>query len=186
MTDEEAITCQSGLLGSIYSHQRLLLSGQSAVLEKKHAIACPLGWRTRGQATLVPGPVVPEEKKFHIVLAKGGVFIPSEFEERQEQNDEILRMFFERQPDSVIRVEGKTGIREMVDYDADFVEKSFDKRLNMEYDWKRCASGIVLSSRYEHIAFNTKPWETIEQFHQIRGYWLDYTKNSPEMPEVPR
>ncbi len=178
MTDEEAIVCQSGLLGSIYSEQRLLLSGQSSVLEKKHAIACPLGWRTRGQATLVAGPVIPSEEKFNIVLAKGGVFIPQEFDELADQNDEIVRMFFERQPDTVIRVEGKTGIREMVDYDADFVEKAFDKRLNMEYDWKRCASGVAQSSRYGHVAFNTKPWNSVEQFNQTRRYWMDYTKNS--------
>jgi hypothetical protein len=177
MTDDEALVCQSGPLGAIYSQQRMELTGYASVLEKKHAISCPLGWRTRGQATLIPGN---EKDVPSIVLAKGGIFIAPEFEETAEQNDEILRMFFERRPDTIIRVEAKTGIREMVDYDADFVEKIFDKRLNMEFDWKRCSSAITFSDQYQHLAFNTQPWASVEQFNKIRSYWSDYTKNDPK------
>jgi len=177
MTDDEAMVCQTGTLGKIYSNQRLELTGQSSVLEKKHVIACPLGWRTRGQATLVAGR---ESNVSPIVLAKGGIFIAPEFEEASEQNDEILRMFFDRQPDTIIRIHAKTGIREMVDYDADFVEKVFDKRLNMEYDWKRCPSALKYSDRYNHLAFNTKPWDSVQQFNMLRTYWSDYIKNDPK------
>jgi hypothetical protein len=180
ISDEEARICANGPLGRIYAEQRLELTGDSGVLEKKHAVRCPLGWRTRGQATLIAGPESPKDNKFHIVLAKGGVFIPPEFELIDEKNDEILRMFFTREPTTVIRIEAKTGIREMVDYDADFVEKVFEKRLNMEFDWKRCSSAIVFSKRYQHLTFNTKPWASVEQFNKIRSYWSDYIKNDPK------
>ncbi len=179
MTDEESKICQSGMLGVIFAEQRYLLTGESAVLETKHAIRCPLGWRTRGQATLIPGEF-KENSNSHIVLAKGGIFIPPEFEEKADQNDEILRMFFNRQPDTVIRIEAKTGIREMVDYDADFVEKVFDKRLNMEFDLKRCPVAAIHSNRYDHLAFSTKPWQSVEQFRTIKEYWQEYTKGDPK------
>ncbi len=177
MTDDEALVCQSGPLGRVYTQQRVDLTGHASVFEKKRAIAYQLGWRTRAQATLIPGDCndVPS-----IALAKGGIFVAPEFEETAEQNDEILRMFLERRPDTVIRIEAKTGIREMVDYDADLVEKVFDKRLKMEYDWKRCASGIVFSSRYDHIAFNTNPSSSVDQLNKLRAYWADYAKSAPK------
>jgi hypothetical protein len=116
---------------------------------------------------------------FHIVLANGGIYTPPEFEEDDEQNAEIVRMFFERTPETRIIVEAKTGVRDMVEYNADFVEKIFSKRLNMEYDWKRAPFAVTESKTYGHIAFSTRPWVKREQFVTIRDNWNEYVKNDP-------
>ena len=179
MTDEEAVQCQQGVLSKLYAKQRRVLTKDSTVLDKKHAVKRPLGWRTRGQATLEVGEINPKQTDFHIVIAKGGIYTPPEFEEDEEKNAEIVRMFFERTPNSRIVVEAKTGVRDMVEYNADFVEKIFSKRLNMEYDWKRAPFAVIESKRYNHIAFSTRPWVTREQFVTIRDTWNEYVKNDP-------
>jgi DNA polymerase type B, organellar and viral len=179
MTDDEAVVCQQGVLSTLYAKQRRILTKDSTVLDKKHAVKRPLGWRTRGQATLDAGDVNPNQGDFHIVLAKGGIYTPPEFEEDDEQNAEIVRLFFERTPETRIVVEAKTGVRDMVEYNADFVEKIFSKRLNMEYDWKRAPFAVTESTTYGHIAFSTQPWSTKEQFFTIRDNWNEYVKDDP-------
>jgi hypothetical protein len=179
MTDDEAVVCQQGELSKLYAKQRRDLTKDSTVLDKKHAVKRPLGWRTRGQATLDVGDENLKQGDFHIVLAKGGIYTPPEFEDDDEQNAEIVRMFFERTPETRIIVEAKTGVRDMVEHNADFVEKIFSKRLNMEYDWKRAPFAVTESKTYGHIAFSTRPWVSREQFVTIRDNWNEYVKNDP-------
>ena len=181
MNEAEAIKCSNGTLGKLFSKKRKELTGDSTVLEQKHAVHCLLGWRTRGQATLKAGSRrTSDADDFGIVLAKGGIFTPPEFETDLLQNEEITRLFFEREPDTYIRVEAKTGVREMVEFDADFVEKIFDKRLNMEFDWKCKPKSIKWSSAFSHVAFSTQPWENVNQFIMLRSYWEEYTKKNPK------
>lgn len=184
LSDAEAAAVQQGELVRLYSSQRKILTGDPTVLEKKHAVKRPLGWRTRGQATLVAGEDLSDSladgSVFHIVLAKGGIFTAPEFEDDVAQNAEIVRMFFSRTPESRIEVVAKTGVRDMVEHDADLVEKIFSKRLSMEFDWKRCPHAAVESSTYSHLAFSTRPWLTKEQFFSMRGFWSEYESNDPQ------
>jgi hypothetical protein len=178
ITDDEAAKCSSGVLCELYREQRKKLTGDDSVLEKKHYIKTPLGWRTRGQATLEAGvPHDPDGK--HVLLAKGGIWTPPEYEELEDQNDEILNYFFDRTPDTEIEIEGKTGLRDMVELGADFVEKLIVKRLNMEYDWKRRPVGVVQSKLYDHVAFSTEPWVSVEQFVLMRDTFDEYQRGSP-------
>src|SRR5664280_1218619 len=114
---------QKGRLAKLFAETRLDMMGEPAVLEKKHSIRIPLGWRTRGQATLKPGPVNPDDKNFHIVLAKGGIYTRGEYEREQDKNELIVGMFFKRKPTDQIYMEVMTGIRDMVNYDSDLVNK---------------------------------------------------------------
>lgn len=184
LTDAEALAVQQGSLVRLYSSQRKVLTGDSTVLERKHAVKRPLGWRTRGQATLIPGDdfsaSLADGSVFHIVLAKGGIFTAPEFEDDVAQNAEIVRMFFSRTPESRIEVLAKTGVRDMVEHDADLVEKVFSKRLNMEFDWKRCPHAAIESRTYSHLAFSTHPWNSKEQFFAIREYWTEFENNDPQ------
>ena len=181
INETEAVKCSNGVLGKLFSDKRKELTGDSTVLEQKHAVRCLVGWRTRGQATLIPGlKRTSGEDDFGIVLAKGGIFTAPEFETDLLQNEEITRSFFERTSNTKIRVEAKTGVREMVELDADFVEKIFDKRLNMEFDWKCKPKAIKWSSKYEHLAFSTVPWQNVKQFTLLRSYWEEYIKNDPK------
>lgn len=171
---------QGGVLCSLFAEARKHLTGQDEVLEKKHSVRRLLGWRTRGQATLVAGVEPERDDTYNVVLAKGGIFTPPEFETVEDQNDEIVKTFFVRTPESMIHVEGKTGVRDMVAFNADLVEKIFSKRLNMEYDWKRKPYGTSMSGQFDHLVFSTRPWEAVEQFDMVRAAWENYTNDGPE------
>ena len=84
-----------------------------------------------------------------------------------------------RTPESIIRMKVMTGVRDMVKYDADLVEKSLVKRLNMEFDWKRRPQSVKQASFPDHVAFSTRPWETVDQFMIMRQYWENFAIHSP-------
>jgi hypothetical protein len=167
---------QKGPLVTLYAETRQQLTGKETVLEKKHSILRPLGWRTRGQATLKAGRTNTKDKDFNIVLAKGGIYTLREYEKVQDKNKLIVDTFFNRKPTDQIFMEVKTGIRDMVEFDSDLVEKKVTKRLNMEYDWKRLPYAIGMSKKYKHVLFSTVPWQTVEQFQKVREIWQQFQK----------
>jgi len=169
----------SGPLASIYAKARGDLVDDSKMFEVKHQIRQPLGWRTRGQATLKQHDNSVEEEK-RIVLAKGGIFTKPESETNDQKNKEIVDLFFNRTPSSMILVESLTGIRDIVEHDADLVPKEINKRLSMEYDWKRQPVDVALNQPYEHIHFATRPWQAVDQFKTIREIWDEYNKGAPK------
>ena len=63
--------------------------------------------------------------------------MPHHFDDVWLQNRRIVEMFFARTADDVIPMKVKTGVRDMVLFDADLVDRALSKRLNMEFDWKR-------------------------------------------------
>ncbi|MEL4181672.1 DNA polymerase [Roseateles sp. PN1] len=181
-SDAEVAIAQQGSLCKLFAETRENLTGGAAVLEKKHEIRLPLGWRTRGQATLVPGIIPGKDDSYTVVLAKGGIFTPPELDSITDQNDEIVMMFYARTPEKMIRVESMTGVRDMVNHNADLVGKVFSKRLNMEFDWKRKPRGADMSSTSSgsfpsHLMFSTQPWQTIDNFDEVREAWDDYIKD---------
>ena len=179
LPESEIPNISYGPLAMIYSEARNELVGESKILEIKHAIRKPLGWRTRGQATLKQHTNLID-KDSGIVLAKGGIFTKPESESDSQQNDEVIDLFFNRQPTSVIWVESLTGIRDIVEHDADLVPKEINKRLSMEFDWKRQPVNVAESVEYDHIYYATRPWENINQFRSVRELWDEYTKASPK------
>ncbi len=169
--------------GRLYAAERIELLGNinEPWLESKHGIRRPLGWRTRGQATLVDGPIGSQddpEKMDKPLLAKAGIYTPMEFEDPEDMNEEIVRKFFTRTPTSTIEVFGLAGLRDIVEHDTDLVETFLEKRLNMEYDMKRRPSALTTSAKYNHIAFDTAPWESTEQYMVVRHLWQEYNKKT--------
>lgn len=163
---------QKGPLASSFRSARQSITGdpESPIIEVKHRIQQPLGWRTRGQASLVPGgDEVPKDQR--IFLAKGGIWTDESLDNLEDRNNDIIFKFFSRHPESKVRMVSKVGLREMVNYNADFVDKAMERRLSMEYDWKRCPIGAGWSEKYRHVLFNTRPWETIHQFERVRELW---------------
>jgi hypothetical protein len=157
----------------MYAELRTNLTNKPEMLEKKHVLGKPLGWRTRGQATLVRGK---SEDHKDFVLAKAGISVSRMLLDKSDQNDEIVKLFLTRKPDSVFSVIGKAGLRDMVEHDTDLVNTRLEKTLNMEYDWKRRPSGIALSQGYAHIAFTTEPWDNIDDYNFVRSLWSNYNK----------
>lgn len=169
----------SGPLASIYAQARQDLVGDPKMLEIKHAIRQPLGWRTRGQATLKQHPHLADDES-GIVLAKGGIFTKPESETDDQQNSEVIDLFFSRTPTSRIVVESLTGIRDIVEHDADLVPKQISRRLSMEYDWKRQPVTASFCPEYRHIKFTTRPWKTVDQFKTVRDLWDEFTRSAPK------
>lgn len=191
-TDKQMQEAATGPLGRRYLDARLRLAGEWGIYEIKHIVRQPVGWRTRGQATLQPSQVVdwadtgmsPKEDEL-VVLAKGGIKLDAVLS-KKEQNAEILRLFFERKPTDKMDVTLGAGIREMYEQGMDFVDKEMTKRLSMEFDWKRRphrAGDVHVSvgggDTYNHIAFSTQPWTSVGQFNTVRALWSEYNKQAP-------
>ena len=194
---DEQMSEAGGLLTGYYLAARRLLQGAEAMVgpnvriyEVKHIIRQPLGWRTRGQATIAPSRLKdwketnlePSDDE-KIVLAKGGIQLDRTLT-KSEQNDEIIQLYFNRKPTDTLTATLGAGIREMYEQGMDFVDKSVTKRLSMEYDWKRRpakASDVAVASKdgadFEHLAFSTMPWDTADQFYKVREVWAQYNKS---------
>lgn len=155
--------------------------------ETKHIVRQLLGWRTRGQSTLKPSldsdwiDYNPkEDEKF--VLAKSGIKLPNVLG-KLEENDEIIKLFFNRQPTDIIPITLGLGIKDLYRGGYDFVHKEMKKRLSMEFDWKRKPFYVGETSvKYgdtvdcNHLFFSTIPWESEEDFRNIRTLWEEYNK----------
>lgn len=167
---------RNGSLTQLYAKSQEYLTGASSVLERKHGVKQLLGWRTRGQATLVAGEPKAGEHDYNIVLAKGGIYTRPELEGDEEQNEEIVKYFFNRSPTTSLDIPSKLGVRDMVEMNADLVEKILEKRLSMEFDWKRCSESVGTSKKYSHVFFSTKPWQSIDQFISVKELWGEFVK----------
>lgn len=172
-TELQIESASSGPISDLFRKSRAALTGDPTMLEIKHRVRQPLGWRTRGQATLKEGRT-SQGDGMNIVLAKGGIYTASHLDDDRLQNDHIVKLFFDRSPDDQIPLRVKTGVRDIIEFDADLVEKSLSKRLNMEFDWKRRPVAAWVDPEYGHIAFSTEPWQTSDQFAKIREYWESF------------
>lgn len=177
-TASEMKSASQGPLCLLFEASRLELTGDAKFLEIKHVCRQPLGWRTRGQATLIEGDTFKGDDH-NIVLAKGGIYTASHMDTVRLRNAYVIERFFERTPESVIQLEVFTGVRDMVEFDTDLVTKSLIRRLNMEFDWKRRPHAVGTHLDRDHVAFSTTPWDTVEEFEAIRGYWDELSSNDP-------
>lgn len=177
-TDTDMEIAQKGSLVSLYQKSREHLTGDPDVVEIKHRIRRPLGWRTRGQATLLQGDG-PIDDTSNVVLAKGGIYLPETLEDVWAQNAYIVDLFIKRTTGDVIPMKIKTGIRDIVNFDSDLVDKSVVKRLSMEFDWKRKPLAVRQSNDPNHVAFSTVPWDNVDEFMMMRDYWEGFNKQSP-------
>ena len=139
-------------------------------LEIKARIAQPLGWRTRGQATLEP---LSDGK---IILAKSS-FKP-DVETKDEQNEWIVNEFANRYYGKVYQFNTLVGVREMIEKEADLYNFDSNKRLSMDYDWKRAPNMSSVTTRsirgVEHLYFETLPWVNVDQYAFVKNYWKEY------------
>jgi len=169
-TADEMAGATLGPLASSYRNARIALTGNDDVVEIKHVCARPLGWRTRGQATLTPGNTEPEGNPFNYVLAKAGIRVEKDCDGVADENAEIVRMFFGRTPDDKVTVKSLSGIRDIVLDNNDLVEREFVRRLGMEYDFKRrpAAIGSYIYEDGGHVAWSTAPWNSVTEFETVR------------------
>lgn len=171
--EEDIKPVLEGTFAQLYQSSRKALIGEAEILEVKHRMAKPLGWRTRGQATLIPARS-NQADDYNFVLAKGGIYSPEGLDTVRDRNAHIIGLFFERTPETMITISSLTGIREMVTHKADLVGKTMTKKLSMEYDWKRRPVASVMCPHHKHVAFSTRPWSHVAEFVATRDYWSQY------------
>ena len=191
-TPKQMEKATQGILSRYYKSSRRILSDTEKIYEVKHIIKRPLGWRTRGQATitqsnetdwrLAESPVEAKKENNRCVLAKGGIKLSTLLSKREE-NDQILKLFLERDPNQKLALKLGVGIRDMYENGWDFIDKDVLKRLSMEFDWKRRPhyvgeTNIKLPNINceKHLFFSTKPWKNLNEYTQIRSIWEDYNK----------
>jgi hypothetical protein len=145
---------------------------RSHPLKEKGTIAQPLGWRTRGQATLQKLP------KGEVILAKSS-FKP-DVDIKDEQNDWIINEFANRFYGKVYKFNALVGVREMVEKQTDLYNFDSNKRLSMDYDWKRCPIPSSITTRkicdVDHLYFETAPWKTVSEYGFVKEYWKQFAE----------
>jgi hypothetical protein len=178
---EEMEAAKLGPVMQVYRHAVIDLTGKDESVSEKHAVKQLLGWRMRGQATLKPGDATDAKR---IVLAKAGVRPPIEYREVDEQNDYMIKLFFERTSTTMVDIEVHSTMSDMIMHGADLISKKSSKRLSMDYDFKRCPHSVAMANvtlqktgqRFDHIVFSTRPWRDISEFKMIRSMWEDYRR----------
>lgn len=193
-THKQMVAATKGVLSNYYKSSRRVLGDSEVIFEVKHVIQKPLGWRTRGQSTLIPSTeqdwrhtenvVEGGEENNRYVLAKAGIKLSKTLNKREE-NDEIIKLFFNRYPEQILDVNLGKGIREMYEEGMDFVDYTLRKKLSMDYDWKRKphyvgeadinVEGIDCK---KHLFFSTKPWDDLKEYNQMRFIWENYNKDT--------
>lgn len=142
----------------------------------------PVGWRTRGSATIEPG--LSGDPSSRIVLQKGGIKT-REYNDLEAENDYIVRLFFERTPSDTIKYTVLLSVRDMIRHDAGFIFTSIEKTLRMEFDWKRrphlpSDEHVAFSGKdYIHLAFETRPLESVTEFERYRSAMATLSKRRP-------
>ena len=135
-SDKQLERAMKGILCKEFKLSRKRLTpAKPEIHETKHIVRQPLGWRTRGQATLKFGNNDPSSDE-NIVLAKGGINLRGTYE-KLEQNDEIVRIFLTRNPKMVMNIQTGVGIKDQYVYGNDFVDRTLTRVLSMEFDFKR-------------------------------------------------
>lgn len=174
--DREIERATAGTLFRTFVEGRRLLGANDSPLEVKHRVRQPVGWRTRGSATLKPG-----DGEKCIVLQKGGLKTNSDYTTEQE-NAYTIQQFLDRTPESKVPYKTGIGLKDMIRLDTDFVFRSVSKYLSMEFDWKRRpvdareVSFVFEGKSYSHLTFDTEPLSNVAEFNKVRDAWEAYAK----------
>ena len=176
-------SCLNGPIGKLFHESALLFHGEhklelTGFLEVKSEIKQPLGWKTRGQATLQflkRSEILKDSSD--TVLAKAGISTPSEYRNLDyKQNEWIINKFKTRDITTKYDVNFQASTRRIAQNDWDAISFYQEKFLNMEYDWKRCPTNVQTRTimGQDHLFFETKPWNTLEDFYKYREAWIAY------------
>lgn len=169
-TRQEIDAACEGVMASAYRKARLEVAGSDEIVELKHQTGQLLGWRTRGQATVQPGTPEANDPGHEYVLAKAGIRTPEGCRTLADENAYIVDLFLTRTPTTVVEIKSFTGIRDIILDKNDLVPKTINRRLGMEYDFKRrpAALGSAVVGNHRHVTWSTVPWENVEQFNAVR------------------
>jgi hypothetical protein len=156
------------------------------ILEVKHRVKQVLSARIRAQFTgmIDPDPTLKEKQR--IVLAKGNVTpdisLPegeiSKEQLKALQNQFMLDLYLNRTPDTKTVMRPFISIRQQWLGDLDVFRIERPIRLGLEFDMKRKAIDPRMEQigDYAHIAFDTVPWDTVEEAEEARAAFAGFRR----------
>jgi hypothetical protein len=165
-------------LGSQFLQARKYFNvDEDRILEVKSVIEQPLGWRTRGQATVLPTNLRFDDS---FVLAKAG--LKPDCYDKVSQNKWIIDKFIARKFGDTYPLKSFVSVRDMFEEQSDLYSKEMDRRISMEFDWKRCPDMDSLTVRKirskDHVFFETRPWQNVADLEHCRSEWKLYYEQS--------
>ena len=139
------------------------------MLEQKHKVKQVIAMKTRGQLT---GLAYEDEP---VILAKAGV---SPVAEAEDHNQYMVDLFLNRKPDDITMTHPFTSFREQWVKDTDVVRLTREKKLNLEYDFKRrlVNPSMIKVGEVEHISFESVPWQDINESERARAIFNGWRK----------
>jgi hypothetical protein len=134
----------------------------SKMLKLKHKVRQVIPFKTRGQITGLEFEGEP------IILAKAGVSPDVEVE---MHNDYMIELFLNRKPGEQTYTNPFTSFRVQWAKGVDVTRRIIGKTLNLEFDFKRRLVNprIVAVKQGEHIALDSIPWTSLEEFERNRA-----------------
>ena len=157
---------------TVLRETRMRLLGDPSILEVKHAVRQVLSFRTRGQATLILGTgwTTP-------LLAKAGIKPPPGIVGKERQNEWMIQQFLGRSAETTFQYESLTTLRHLYDTDGDLVAVEHQRKLGLEFDFKRKPSIRRmggLPNGESHLAFFTTPFGSEEECSLWREGWKSF------------
>ncbi len=183
LTDANDIEVKACLKGPLCRRFQALckeIDPATEMLEVKHRVGQVICMKTRGQLT---GKVLRNRKKKQdekIVLAKAGVqpvveapanTAPEAY--KRLQNEKMINIYLNRRPGKKVMLKQFPAIRDQWEKGIDL--HKFERRilLSLEPDMKRRlvkpAMIEVHGRAMQHLAMDTQPWQTVEQFDMARA-----------------
>lgn len=131
------------------------------MIVEKHRVAQVISMKTRGQITALPLEGHPA------LLAKAGVKPPCPPE---EHNDYMIDLYLNREPNQMTDNSHLISTSEQWLNESDLVMLKKERRLNLEFDFKRKLVNprMVSVCGREHISFDSVPWRSAEEAQQAR------------------
>jgi hypothetical protein len=164
-------SASQGPLCELFREARVRLTGDPVILEVKRRASQVLCWRTRGQATLVG------HDGSAMILAKAGIKPPRKLTEN-EVNEWIVDHFVNRDADTKIQFEALRTLLMLFKEGGDLMLEERERRLKMDFDFKRKPGPATEreTTGKMHLAFESTPWKTVENYQQARDQWKDFQK----------
>jgi hypothetical protein len=186
LTDDAEIDL-SGPMCKQYQALCDLVDGESSVpgsmLKRKHWVKQVLSLKTRAQLTGEVAEDRATEADKKIVLAKGSVKLPKVWDGVKLDNDVIkndymLDLTLNRQPGQKVDSSHFISMREQWYTQSDLIMIQKQVLLNLEYDMKRKPVNprMMPIRDTEHLAFDTVPWQTVDDMEFARSIFDGWRK----------
>jgi len=134
------------------------------MLVVKHKVRQVVSFKTRGVATLLTHENNP------VILAKSSVSPPVA---KDQHNDYMVGLYFNREPGDKTSNRFLISTSEMWINNSDITEKLVERRLNLEFDFKRRPVNPEMKTvgEYTHIKFSTIPFDSFEEAEMYRSHF---------------